>query len=98
MVARKFTVGEAISERTWLHRGDILRQKTKNQRVVVIHDIIYNPDLTRTFILRPISDQFTEVRTRGMLTYRAMKNRTRTHETTVIRSYVRLRTEEVRIA
>lgn len=79
---------ERIREDTWLHTGDILSTtdtKSPEARMVVIEKILYNPDLTRSFVLAPY--------------YALRKNlyRTTASAETVRRKYLRIHTNEVRI-
>ena len=91
--------GESINVTTWLHTGDVLmsQQKQKKGRIVRIERIIYNDDLTCTYVLEPVSGAHVSRRVGGKLTVRPMRYTTHTHENTVRGQYFRISTGEKRV-
>ena len=91
--------GESINVTTWLHTGDVLmsQQKQKKGRIVRIERIIYNDDLTCTYVLEPVSGAHVRRRVGGKLTVRPMRYTTHTHENTVRGQYFRISTGEKRV-
>ena len=91
--------GESINVTTWLHTGDVLmsQQKQKKGRIVRIERIIYNDDLTCTYVLEPVSGAHVRRRVGGRLTVRPMRYTTHTHENTVRGQYFRISTGEKRV-
>lgn len=81
-------VGEVIRVGDWLHTGDLLvcvskeAQRARNPRMVTIEKIIYNNDLTRSFILAPTDASNPKL------------YRTQTSEKTLRQSYRRVNTNE----
>lgn len=79
---------QRVREGMWLHTGDILSTTDtggKGARVVSIEKIIYNSDLTRSFVLAPVDAVNPKL-------YRSL-----TSEKTLRQKYRRLNTNEVRI-
>lgn len=91
--------GESINVTTWLHTGDVLmsQQKQTKGRIVRIERIIYNDDLTCTYVLEPVSGAHVRRYVGGKLTVRPMRYTTHTHENTVRGQYFRISTGEKRV-
>lgn len=86
-------LGDVVREGDWLHTGDLFIGigtgkgigRPPAPRIVKIERIVYNDDLTRSFVLAP-NDSFN-----------SKLYRTLTSEATLRRTYRRLHTNEIRI-